>query len=105
EPLWYFWYTQLLISQGNPETALKIIEENKFNYELKQAKIVALHAIAEKTGDWKTLTDYLEQSYQETEDPDFLLLLCQIMAHIRNWNYITDRGEELIAKVQTGEAL
>jgi len=105
EPLWYFWYTQLLISQGNPEAALKIIEENKFNYELKQAKTVALHAIAEKTRDWKPLTDHLEHSYQETGDPDFLLDLCQLMAHIRSWDYVADRGEELISKMQTGEAL
>ena len=93
EPLWYFWYTQLLIFQGNPEEALKIIEENKSNYELKIAKTVALHAIAKKTENWKPLIDHLEQSYHETGDSEFLLELCQIMAHRENWEYVADRGK------------
>jgi hypothetical protein len=105
EALWYFWYAQLLALHGNPEAALKKIEESKFDSELKPAKTVALHAIAEKTGDYKPLIDYLEHSYQETRDPDFLINICQIMAHIKNWDYVADRGEELITSVQTGEAL
>lgn len=105
EAVWYFWYTQILIFQGNPEAALKKIDDNKFTSELKPATTLALQAIAEKTGEWKLLIDHLELSYRETGDPDFLLALCQIMAHQMNWDYVADRGEELITLIQTGEAL
>jgi hypothetical protein len=105
ETLWYFWYSQLLTLQGNPEAALKKIEESKVISELKHAKTVVLHAITEKRGNWKPLIDHLESSYQETGDPYFLLDICQIMAQLKNWDYVADRGKELISLVQTGESL
>lgn len=105
ESVWLFWFSQLLIFQGNPEAALQLIENSEYDDELKHAKTPALHAIVEKTGDWQPLIDYLEQSYQETGDPNYLLDICQIMAHLKKWAYVSERGEDLITSVQTGEAL
>ncbi len=105
ELVWLFWYSQLLIFQGNPEAALKMIQESAFDHELKHVKTPALRAIAEKTGNWQTLIDHLELSYNETGDPNYLLDTCELMVQLKNWAYVANRSEDLITLVQTGTAL
>jgi tetratricopeptide (TPR) repeat protein len=107
EALWTLWHVQVLLSKGNPEAALKELEQAVFTDDVGRmhVKTMVLQALAKKTGNWQELVDHLESNYLKTEDPKFFLEICELMAHRKNWDYIAERALDLIQKVTTSEVL
>lgn len=104
--LWNFWHAQALTLTGDPEAAVRSLDEAEPKTDLlREARTVALRALAEKTNEWGELVEHLEVSYEETGDPAFLAKCCEVMAQQQDWPYVADRAEELVEKIGTDEAL
>lgn len=104
--LWTFWHAQALTLGGDPEAAVRSLDEVEPKTDLlREARTVALRALAEKTNEWGRLVEHLEGSYEETGDPAFLAKCCEVMAQQQDWSYVADRAEELVEKIGTDEAL
>jgi len=105
ELLWTLWYVQSLVAKGDPQTALTTIDGSDFKAELKQARALALVSLANENGDSELLVQHLEDSYEETGNPVFLLDLCQFMIKRQEWDYVSERAAQLVRGVATDEAL
>ncbi len=104
--LWSFWHTQALTLAGDPEAAVRTLDEaDQQTALLRESRTVALRALAEETDEWGRLVQHLEDSYEETGDPAFLAKCCEVMAQQQEWSYVADRAEELVEKIGTDEAL
>jgi tetratricopeptide (TPR) repeat protein len=104
ENLWTFWVAQTRILAGDPAAALAgptaLTDPRRFHLQA-----MALRALADKNGDWESVTRHLETSYATTGDAEFLLELCQLRADRQEWAYVADRAEALVKEIQTAEAL
>lgn len=104
--LWNFWYAQALTLTGDPEGAVRFLNEAEPKTDLlRAARTVALRSLADKTNDWAPLVQHLEASYEETGDAAFLAICCEVMAQQQDWSYVADRAEELVEEIGTDEAL
>jgi hypothetical protein len=103
--LWLFWYAQSLVFDGDPETALKMIDSSGLSVDLRYSKSMALRQIARKTSNWHALLAHLESSYKETNEPAFLLESCELMAYRKEWAYVADRAELIVNELQTADVL
>lgn len=103
--LWTFWSAQALALSGDPESSLKLIDGPGAGPKLPRARTVVLRSLAEKTGDWQQLARHLEDAYRKTQDPVFFADRCELAAHQQDWDYVADRAEELITKMETDEAV
>jgi tetratricopeptide (TPR) repeat protein len=103
--VWIFWRAQALIANGDPNAALAAIEASGASAQLRDAQATALRLIAKATGNWQPVIQHLEKSYEETQDPAFLLEICEVMAHQQNWTYISDRAEQIVQQIGTGEVV
>lgn len=105
EKTWGLWYALSLVQQGSPDAALKFIEKSVESNKLRHAKNQALRAIALGSGSWDELLQELDQGYRETGDPNLFLGYYQVLLEMKDWSAAADRGEELLAVIQTGQAL
>ena len=107
DALWTLWHVQVLLSKGNPEAALKDIDQAVFAEDVRwlHVRTMVLQAFAKKTGNWQELVDHLKSGYLKTGDPKFLLETCELMAQKENWDYIAEQAMDLIQKVPTSEVL
>jgi tetratricopeptide (TPR) repeat protein len=104
--LWNFWHAQALTLAGDPEAAVRSLDQAEPKTDLlRESRTVALRALAEKTSEWGRLVQHLESSYEETGNPAFLAKCCEVMAQQQDWSYVADRAEELVEKIGTDEAL
>ena len=104
EVLWTFWRAQALTVSGDAGAAVALLDDSEPE-ALREARTVALRALAEKEDDWEPLIRHLESSYEATGDPGFLAGLCELKAQRQDWVYVADRAEELIEKIGTDEAV
>jgi nucleoside phosphorylase/tetratricopeptide (TPR) repeat protein len=91
--LWWYWRGQLLIADGQAETALEEsshIEEQSLQ---RTIRTIALCAISDRSGDWEPVFSYLEKNYEEENDIGSLLTLCELKAQQKDWPYVADRAE------------
>jgi hypothetical protein len=102
--LWWYWREQALVIGGKPDVALD--ELNKIQQQKLRDSIqfLALCAIADRDNEWKPVVEYLEAAWKETEDPQFLIQLCDVKAQLKDWNYVADRAEEYCDRVGTASA-
>lgn len=105
ETLWTSWYARSLVANGNFETATEIIKSSKRQEELKHERAIVLQLHAQKTGEWKPYFQQLEDSFQQTADPTFLLELWRLKARQQNWEYLATRAEQFVKNVRTSESL
>ncbi len=105
DDLWLFWYSQALSLNGTPHVALTTVDTFESAHPQRLPRIIALRGMAKQTGDWQNLLEYLEGSYQETNDPKLLLEICELKAHLQDWPYIADKAERLLAAIETPEVL
>jgi hypothetical protein len=103
--LWLFWYSQCLVISGDPVAALNAIDNSEFKDEMRTVRSLVLRALARTSGDDRDLVEHLEISYRETQDPRFLLQLCELKAHAKDWNYVANNAEELAKQVATPDAV
>lgn len=104
--LWNFWYAQALTLTGDPEGAVRFLDEAEPKTDLlRAARTVALRSLADRTNDWAPLVQHLEASYEETGDAAFLATCCEVMAQQQDWPFVADRAEELVEEIGTDEAL
>ncbi len=104
-PYGFFWLSQSLVIDGDPETAVKMIDDSGRSIELRHSKSMAFRQIARKTGDWQALLAYLESCYGETNDPLFLLESCEMMTYRKKWDYVADRAGLIVKELKTADVL
>jgi hypothetical protein len=104
--IWLFWRVHTLIASGNKlnkvKKAVDLIRDPKIRNQLE---IVILDIRYKQSGDWKHLLAYLESLYDKTNNGIYLLKACRLMVNQKNYNYVLNRGNELIEKIGTPAAL
>ena len=98
---------QALTLCGDAGAAVELLDESEPETQdlLREARTVALRALAEKEDDWEPLIRHLENSYEETGDPEFLARCCELKTQQQDWACVADRAEELVEKIGTDEAV
>lgn len=66
--------------------------------------MLALCELANRDGIWEPVIGYLEGAWQEGNDPQFLIHLCEVKAQLGDCNYVADRAEEYCDRVGTASA-
>ena len=103
--VWTSLYVKSLVAKDDPQSTLTVIDQSGLKENLYYDKMIALQAIAQKTGDWQPLVEFLEDAYEETGDTSFLFNCCSLMVEQGNWKYVTKRSQQLIDGIGTPEAL
>ncbi|MFH1080523.1 MAG: hypothetical protein V1766_09750 [Pseudomonadota bacterium] len=104
--IWLFWRAHTLIASGKKLN--KVIKTVDLIKDLKiahQLKIMLLEIQYRQSRKWKPLLSYLESLYEETDNGLYLLEACRLMVSQKKYNYVLDRGDELIEKIGTPAAL
>lgn len=106
ESLWILWNVQVLVLAGRPKKAQQILNRHKDDsIAIKQAQGIILAAQANKSKSTFKLIKYLEEQYEQTKDPVFILQACETELRKQNWEYITKFTEFLIKEFRTAEVL
>lgn len=105
EALWEFWYMQSLAVSGDFKTAVATTTNSESTLNLKYGQAIALQVDARETGEWRKFFQHLEESFNETGDPHFLLEFCRLKAQRQEWNDIAERGEQLVKEFGTSDIL
>jgi hypothetical protein len=103
--LWKIWYAQALVVGGDPETALAAIGDVDQDPEARLVRTIVLRAISKKSGSSSELVKHLENSYQQTTDPIFVLEACKLKAYEKEWAYVVQRAEVLTTEIGTPDAI
>ncbi len=103
--VWTSLYVKSLVAKDDPQSALTVIDQSGLKENLYYDKMIALQAIAQKTGDWHPLVEFLENAYEETGDTSFLFNCCSLMVEQGNWEYVAERSQQLTDEIGTPEAL
>ena len=106
EGLWVFWNVQILILTGNMKKAQEFID----SYEIKSDEIRYVQGLVLAKQDVgiqsrEKFVKFLEEQYEQTNDPIFLLQSCEVEYRNQNWEYIVGHAEFLINKIKTADAL
>jgi predicted nucleic acid-binding protein len=102
--LWLYWRGQALVVGKQPEAALQVLPEIRQQKLRSNIEVLALCEIANRDGSWDTVITHLEREFDETNDPQFLIHLCEIKAQLRDWNYVADRAEQYCDLVSTASS-
>ena len=94
--LWQFWHLQLMAATGQTGPALIEINQATPDLYIRQARLAVVRKLAGKSGDWRLLSVVLEDSFEQTGDPAFLVEGCQLRAKLGDWQYVADRAQTLI---------
>ena len=105
--MWTFWRVQALTLSGDARAAVALLDDAEPGTQdaLREARTVALRALAEEDDDWEPLIRHLESSYEETGDAKFLAGCCELKVQQQDWSYVADRAEELVEKISTDESV
>jgi hypothetical protein len=104
-PMWTLWYVQLLVSDGQSDSALAYVDQMPAGEAAQLAQIVVLSAQAGQGGDWQRALESIEALYTGTQNPKYLLDSCELAARFGNWEYVADRSAELVESLETEMAL
>ncbi|MEA5512261.1 hypothetical protein VB715_21040 [Crocosphaera sp. UHCC 0190] len=103
--VWHFYYTQVLIANGQTQEALHKIEQlNSFPLNLI-LKTHALRQAARHSNNWEPFIEHLEQSFEETKNGVYLYEACELKAYLKDWAYIGNKADDLVELMKTPEAL
>jgi hypothetical protein len=102
---WLHAFAQAQVLKGSPETGLRKIDSFGQDAQTYQARMLVLHALAQKTNNWEALNDFLNKFYAETGNPNVLLDICEIKAEQQDWLYIVENSEVLLNCFHTAEIL
>ncbi len=105
ESTWTLWYAQTLTATGKETAALQMIDKVSPSSESREARIVALYALAQKRGKWDALFQCLESAYEETGEPAYLYECCEAKMVCGEWAYVAERAKELVAECETEAAV
>jgi nucleoside phosphorylase/tetratricopeptide (TPR) repeat protein len=105
EDLWAFWKGQVYVAHGEPEKALELSGTIADMPTKRSIKTLALRAMCLRSGDWEPLCQHLEESFKDSREGLYLLELCQLKFHFKDWNYIVGRSGLLLETIQTPDAV
>ncbi|MHC5731774.1 MAG: hypothetical protein ACYTXY_48395, partial [Nostoc sp.] len=60
---------------------------------------------ARMSGEWQEFAEYLDKSWQESRNGQYLWESCQLQASLQNWAYVADKADDLVNTVGTADAL
>lgn len=99
------WKGQLFAATGETKKALHLAQGLKNPNVKNKIKSVALREQLERTGKWKPLGRYLEKLYAKGKRGEDLFQLCELKAARKSWDFVADLADELVAVVDTADAL
>jgi hypothetical protein len=104
--IWLFWRSHTLIASkkklNKVQAIVDLVEDHKIRHQIR----IMIHETQYKQSkDWKFLLAYFESLYDETDNGIYLLDACRLMADRKDYDYVLDRGDELIEKIGTPAAL
>ena len=103
-PLWATWAAQVEARLGRTKRALRLIEDAALS-ERESRLLRSRVLLLDSSGDLGQTRQYLEDSYQATGDPRFLLDWVEINARTKAWAAAADRSRELLKQLPTPEVL
>lgn len=95
EPIWQDLYTRVVVIRGEPDGIQAVIDQLDVNEHSHYIRALAHEVHTVQTGDWQAQRNYLERTYQQTHDPQFLLLLCDLLLQHEEWEAVADQARQL----------
>lgn len=106
ESLWIFWMAQVLALSGQEDEAQRVIDSYQSgSVEIRHARSLLLEVQANRTKDREKLIKYLEEQYEETKNPIYILQSCDIEFRRQNWEFVNKYGHLLVEAFKTAEIL
>jgi len=102
---WLIWHAKVLVENSQSEDALHEAEIAKNSEVQTYIRTMALREIVRKSDNWNEFIRHLEDSFNRTENIQFLYECCQIKAQIGEWGYIIDHIDRLIEGLNTHAAI
>jgi hypothetical protein len=102
---WLFWRIQALVGNEKFEIALRELETIHIPRVRHLLKTLVLQEMANKSGDWQVVIQHLENCFEETQDGEYLYDCCYLKSNLQDWDYVADRAEILLEKIETLGAL
>lgn len=100
-----FWRGQILVAEGRSDQAVEEARRERDPDLRRSLMLAALQDQAERSGDWREFTRYLDRSFRKTKKADYLFELCALNAERGNWDYVAERAEELVETVNTAASV
>jgi hypothetical protein len=105
EPGWNFWYSQMLLAEGEIDTAIANAKQER-NPDFRRKMLLAgLRAQGESSGDWRPYFRYLERCYRRTKGSEYLFELCAIHAELNDWEFVASQSHALVQAVRSPTAV
>jgi len=103
--LWLFWHIHALASNKEFDTAFQEAEScsNLSFYRSIQEGICREKAWISR--EWQEYAEFLDKSWQESRNGQYLWESCQLQASLQNWAYVADKADVLINTLETADAL
>jgi len=104
ESQWVYWQAKVYVIHGEPDKAIELA--NKIDdVSRRSIEAMVLRELAISKADWQPFVTFLERSFEETRDGVFILELCQLKFHQKEWAYVADRADDLIRAVATQDSV
>jgi nucleoside phosphorylase len=104
ESLWVYWLAKVYVVHGEPDKAIKLAKEID-NGSRRSIEAMVLRESAIRKNDWQPVVTFLERSFEETSDGVFILELCQLKFHQKEWAYVADKADDLIKAITTQDSV
>ncbi|MHC5739507.1 HTH domain-containing protein [Nostoc sp.] len=105
QELWLFWHIQALAINGEFDTAFQEAESCSNLSFRRSIQEGIRREKARMSGEWKEFAEYLDKSWQESRNGQYLWESCQLQASLQNWAYVADKADDLVNTVGTADAL
>jgi hypothetical protein len=99
---WANWYVRSLAVAGRFAEALAALDTHGLTNKLWHLGLQLLEIQGADRGE---IADLAFQEYQKIGDPASLLQACEIRTGLRDWTWVAEHAGQLVAKIQTPEAL
>ena len=103
--LWLFWHIQALSINGEFDTAFQKAESCSNLSFRRSIQEGIRREKARMSGEWQEFAEYLDKSWQESRNGQYLWESCQLQASLQNWVYVADKADDLVNTVGTADAL
>lgn len=103
--IWTVWYGLALMADGQPEQALRTVDDSDAAQELSYVRAAALQKMAQSEHQIDECIGYMECQYRSTGDARYLLYGCEFMHSRGRWDYVVKHADELMDRLGTEHAL
>ena len=105
ETIWTYWKVQVKAVTGDLDGAIAFLYEFAHKDQLGDLYARLLMQDARRSKDSVRALAFMQQEYERTNDPQFLLMLCELKAESKDWEFIAGQVEALLKAIPGPEAL